>query len=44
MLEAGKNVRYYENTEGGHGGSANNRQAAYMNALAYTFLWNQLTD
>jgi len=44
MLAAGKNVRYYENIEGGHGGSANNRQAAYMNALAYTFLWNQLTD
>ena len=44
MLEAGKNVRYYENMEGGHGGSANNRQAAYTNALAYTFLWDQLTD
>lgn len=44
MLEAGKDVRYYENIEGGHGGSANNRQAAHMSALAYTFLWNQLAD
>lgn len=44
MLEAGKDVRYYENIEGGHGGAANNKQAAHMSALAYTFLWNQLTD
>ncbi len=42
MLEAGKDVRYYENIEGGHGGSANNAQAAHMSALAFTFLWNQL--
>ncbi|MGV8940559.1 MAG: prolyl oligopeptidase family serine peptidase [Lysobacter sp.] len=44
MLDAGKDVRYYENIEGGHGGSANNQQAAHMSALAYTFLWNQLSD
>jgi len=43
MLEAGKDVRYYENIEGGHGGAANNAQAAHMSALAYTFLWRQLT-
>ena len=43
MLEAGKDVRYYENIEGGHGGAANNAQAAHMSALAYTFLWQQLT-
>ncbi|RDZ27378.1 prolyl oligopeptidase family serine peptidase [Lysobacter silvisoli] len=43
MSEAGKNVRYYENIEGGHGGSANNAQAAHMSALAYTFLWKQLS-
>lgn len=43
MLEAGKDVRYYENIEGGHGGSANNAQAAHMSALAFTFLWNQLS-
>ena len=42
MLEAGKNVTYYENIEGGHGGSANNQQAARMSALAYTFLWETL--
>ena len=42
MLEAGKDVRYYENIEGGHGGAANNKQSAHMSALAYTFLWQQL--
>ena len=42
MLEPGKDVRYYENIEGGHGGAANNAQAAHMSALAYTFLWQQL--
>jgi len=43
MEAAGKDVRYYENIEGGHGGSANNAQAAHMNALAYSFLWKQLS-
>jgi len=43
MEAAGKNVRYYENIEGGHGGAANNAQAAHMSALAYSFLWQQLT-
>jgi len=43
MLDAGKDVRYYENIEGGHGGSANNAQAAHMSALAFTFLWNELS-
>lgn len=42
LLEYGQPVLYYENIEGGHGGAANNRQRAYMGALAYTFLWNQL--
>ncbi len=42
MLDAGKDVRYYENIEGGHGGAANNAQAAHMSAMAYTFLWQQL--
>jgi prolyl oligopeptidase len=43
LLEAyGNNVLYYENTEGGHGAAANNEQAAYMNALAYTFFWKNL--
>ena len=43
MQDAGKDVRYYENIEGGHGGSANNAQAAKMSALAFTFLWDQLS-
>ena len=42
MLDAGKDVTYYENIEGGHGGAANNAQAAHMSALAYTFLWEKL--
>jgi prolyl oligopeptidase len=42
MEEFGHDVLYYENIEGGHGGAANNRQAAYMQALAYTFLRQQL--
>ncbi|MCP1373205.1 prolyl oligopeptidase family serine peptidase [Dyella lutea] len=37
-----RNVWFYENTEGGHGAGADNRQSAYMHALAYSFLWNQL--
>ena len=42
MSEAGKDVRYYENIEGGHGGAADNRQAAHMDALYLSFLWQQL--
>ncbi len=42
MKEQGHDVLYYENIEGGHGGAANNEQRAYMEALAYTFLWNEL--
>jgi prolyl oligopeptidase len=43
MLAAGKDVTYYENIEGGHGGAANNAQAAYMAATHWTFLWNLLS-
>ncbi len=43
MIEAGKDVTYYENIEGGHGGAANNAQAAHMSALAYRFLWERLS-
>ncbi len=43
MIEAGKDVTYYENIEGGHGGAANNAQAAHMSALAYAFLWQRLS-
>ena len=42
MIAAGKDVTYYENIEGGHGGAANNAQAAHMAALAYAFLWERL--
>ncbi len=42
MIEDGHDVLYYENIEGGHGGAANNKQTAFMNALAYTFLWSKL--
>jgi prolyl oligopeptidase len=44
MQSLGQNILYYENIEGGHGGSANNQQAAYMNALAYTFLREELAQ
>jgi prolyl oligopeptidase len=42
MKEQGHDVLYYENIEGGHGGAANNKQAAYMSALAYAFLLKEL--
>ena len=42
MKAQGHNVLYYENIEGGHGGAANNEQRAFMRALAYTFVWNEL--
>ncbi len=42
MKDLGFDVRSYENIEGGHGGAANNAQAAHMTALAYTFLWQRL--
>jgi prolyl oligopeptidase len=42
MTERGQDVLYYENIEGGHGGAADNKQAAHMQALAYTFLWQRL--
>jgi prolyl oligopeptidase len=42
MKGLGADVLYYENVEGGHGGAADNKQAAFMSALAYTFLWKQL--
>jgi len=35
-------VLYYENIEGGHAGAANNKEQAYMSALAFTFMLRQL--
>jgi prolyl oligopeptidase len=43
MLEQGHDVLYYENIEGGHGGAADNKQAAFKAALAWTFLWSALS-
>jgi prolyl oligopeptidase len=42
MKSQGHEVLYYENVEGGHAGAADNKQSALMQALAYTFLWNEL--
>ena len=42
MRERGHRVHYYENMEGGHAGAADNRQQAFMSALAYAFLWREL--
>jgi prolyl oligopeptidase len=42
MKELGQEVWYYENMEGGHGGSSTNDQLAYRLALAYSHLWTQL--
>jgi len=39
---AGHRVLYYENIEGGHGGAADNKQAAFKAALTYEFLWQTL--
>lgn len=35
-------VSYYENIEGGHGGAADNSQAAFRSALIYRYLWRTL--
>ncbi|WP_433076252.1 prolyl oligopeptidase family serine peptidase [Dactylosporangium sp. CA-052675] len=42
LREHGKNVTYYENIEGGHGGAADNAQLAFKWALAFEFLWRTL--
>lgn len=42
LIEFGKDVTYYENTEGGHGGAADNPQRAKMEALTYAWLAKQL--
>jgi prolyl oligopeptidase len=42
MQEQGHAVWYYENIEGGHGGAANNEQAAFVQALTYSFLKEKL--
>ena len=42
LIDLGKDVTYYENIEGGHGGSTNNQQAAFMDTIGYVFLWERL--
>jgi prolyl oligopeptidase len=42
MKGMGLDVLYYENIEGGHSAAADNKQRAFMDALAYTFLWAEL--
>lgn len=40
----GKNVLYYENTEGGHAASTNLKQQAKINALQFEFLYQKIGD
>ncbi|WP_425477140.1 prolyl oligopeptidase family serine peptidase [Solilutibacter silvestris] len=42
MEAAGKNVRYFENIEGGHGAGSTSEQTAKTWALNYAFLWDVL--
>ena len=42
MMEQGHDVLYYENIEGGHGGAANLKQSAYINALILAYLHDRL--
>jgi prolyl oligopeptidase len=42
MKEQGHDVLYYENVEGGHHGAANNSQTAFLTALEFQFLWQEL--
>jgi prolyl oligopeptidase len=44
LVEYGKEVLYYENIEGGHGGAADNKQRAFMDALGWTFLEQQVKE
>lgn len=42
MTDMGHDVLYYENTEGGHSGAANNEQRAQLDALIYAYLLERL--
>lgn len=44
MKKFGKNVLYYENTEGGHAASTNLKQQAKINALQFEFLYQKIGD
>jgi len=43
MKEMGHDLYYYENTVGGHAGASDNTQAARLQALIYSYLWDQLS-
>lgn len=42
MNELGKDLFYYENTVGGHAGASNYEQSAKVQAMVYSYLWDQL--
>jgi prolyl oligopeptidase len=42
MNEMGHDLLYYENTVGGHAGASDNEQVAHVQALIYSYLWDQL--
>lgn len=44
LEEMGHDFLYWENTEGGHGGAANNAERAQLWALSFTFLWRELAE
>lgn len=42
MKEQGHEVLYWENTDGGDGGTVNSEQQAQLGAMIYGFLWDRL--
>ena len=44
MIDMGYKIYYYENTEGGHGGSSTNAQRAKFNSLYFSYLWMKLKN
>jgi len=42
MNEMDHDLLYYENTVGGHAGASDNEQVARVQALRYSYLWDQL--
>ncbi len=44
MRDYGYDFYYYENTEGGHGGTANQDQLAYRTALEYAYFFTMLVE
>ena len=44
LEDQGHEVWYYENIEGGHGGAADNAQAAFKSALTFAFLADKLAN